>query len=465
MNKLSIITSLINITSKIQTSLVNYLEFMSVEPKQLINEDYLKLSPRPYPREKPPAPFQKEQIIRPHYTILLQIAREQGKEIKPITRRYTPLRVKVNCCRKCKAPAQYLRNHGFYRPKKNNKKFPRLTCKICSAEYAPDAQRHKPKHKCPYCAFALNPKTYRKNYTVYFCEREECPHRKLHPEGNRYNEKIWNFDYNTLIYDLPESSKKLQNIKTPKHVLDLEMSLFVESGMTARETVKILQKVYGPQIMKSQQTVLNHAEALVNYISNNEKILPMPISEKNCQDETYIRYNGKWAYLFRSFNPENRAIIAEYLSPYRDTKSCIILNKKVSEIYLANYMDPAYKLIADRAPIYGAMQKYMKQHEKANIDLHQIKGIFDEPDEENSEFRPEKQMIERSFESLKSAIKRRRSFSSFKGTQNFCYLNRIYYNYLRTHSELNNPPILLFLKSGRKVTNWHELLQYISEKQ
>ncbi|MBD3330962.1 DDE-type integrase/transposase/recombinase [Candidatus Peregrinibacteria bacterium] len=465
MNKISLIHSLIKVSSEIQTYLVNYLEFHKSEPREIKKENYLKLSPRPEKREELPKPFQKEDTSAHHYTILLKIAEEQGNLIKPVNRRVHPLRTKAKCCRKCKAPPEYLKNHGFYRPKKSGRVYPRHTCKICNAEYAPGAGRHKPKHICPYCGYALNPKTYRKNFVVYFCERDDCPHRQVHEKGNRYSEKDWLFDYETLSCKLPSGKKKLERIKN-KNLLDIEMTLYVECGMSTREVVKVMQKLYGAEIVKSHQIVLNHAEALANHLSLNEDLLPVPVSDKICEDETYLRYFGRWGYLFRAYNPETKGIIEEYFSEHRDTKGCITLNKGVVEKYLKNCRDPEFDLISDRAPIYEAMRKYFKKNEKAKIDLYQIKGIFDEPDEKNAQFRSEKQCIERSFESLKSATKRRRNFGSFRGAQIFCFLHKIYYNHLRRHSALENmPPVPLYLHSGKMVTNWNELLQFISEKQ
>ena len=259
------------------------------------------------------------------------------------------------------------------------------------------------------------------------------------------------------------SEKKLEAIRLPKQILDMEMSLFVDCAVTARDTVKILQKLYGKEIIKSHQTIHNHAEALAAFVEENEGLLPVSVSDEVCEDETYVKYEGKWGYLFRAFNPERRNVIAEHFSTHRDAKGAITLNKKVIEIYLRNLKDPEFKLISDQAPIYPCAIDYL--HEKAKIEHFAIKGIFDEPDEECSEYRSEKQMIERSFESLKSGIKRRRRFGSLTGAKTFCYLHKIFYNHLRPHESLaNEPPIPLHLKSGKQVSNWNELIQYLSEK-
>lgn len=466
MLKIKLIRGIINVSSVIQTLLINYLEFRKIEPVEQQDKGYEEWRGPPRKPDKVEKPFQKDDVIKPHYEILLKIAEEQNKAIKPLVKkRKVPLRTGAKCCRKCKAPQEYLWNHGFYTRKSTGETFPKHTCKVCYAEYAPGAERKKPKHICPYCGYAMNPQNYRKNFTVYFCCQKDCSHLKLHPEGKRYNEREWHFKYDKLETKEIHSTKNIERIRLPKQILDIEMSLFVDCAVTARDTVKILQKLYGKEIIKSHQSIFNHAEALASFVEENEDVFPTPLSDEVCEDETYVKYFGKWGYLFRAFNPDRRNIIAEHFSEHRDTKGAIILNKKVTEKYLKNMMDPEYKLISDQAPIYPAAIDYMKSKNKAHIKHFAIKGIFDEPGEKCSEYRPEKQMTERSFESLKSGIKRRRRFGSLKGAKTFCFLHKIYYNHLRPHESLNNsPPVPLHLKSGKQVSNWNEILQYIAEK-
>lgn len=466
MLKIKIIRGIINISSVLQTILINYLEFRKLEPREPKDKGYDQWKPHPEKPDSTEKPFQKEDVIKPHYSVLLALANERENPIKSIVRkRVVPLRTRAKHCRKCKAPPEYLMNHGFYTRRSTGEVFPKHTCKVCYAEYAPGAERMKPKHVCPYCGYAMNPTNYRKNFTVYFCCQKDCSHLKLHPEGKRYNERDWHFRYDKLETREIHNTKSIEQIRLPKEIFDIEMSLFIDCAVTARDTVKILQKLYGKEIIRSHQTIFNHAEALASFIEENGDILPTPLCNEVCEDETYVKYTGKWGYLFRAFNPEHRNIIAEHFSVHRDTKGAITLNKKVTEKYLKNMMDPQYKLISDQAPIYPAAIDYMESKNKAHIEHFAIKGIFDEPSEECSEYRPEKQMIERSFESLKSGIKRRRRFGSLKGAKTFCFLHKIYYNHLRPHESLNNsPPVSLHLKSGKQVSNWNELMQYITEK-
>ena len=465
MIKYKLIRGIINISSIIQTSLINYLEFHSTKPREPVEKGYSTFSSRPEKPESVSKPFQKEDVIKPNYKVLLSIAQEQGRIINPIRRRQYPLRTNEKCCRKCKAPQEYLRNHGFYTRKSTDEKFPRHTCKICFAEYAPGTARKKVKHQCPYCGYAMSLQNYRKNFNVYFCKHEACPHKKLHPKQQRYSERDWHFDYHSLKTVSFESKKQLESIRLSKHVLDLEMSLFIEVGITTREVVKVLQKIYGENIIKSHQSVLNHSEALASYIYENEDLLPTKTSDTVVQDETYIKYSGKWGYLFRAKDPVSRAIISEHLSKYRDTKGCITLNKGVRKEYLDSCKDPEYALVSDAAPIYGAMTNYFNDAELSTIHHKPVKGLKSDPQGPFEEYRPLKQIIERSFGTLKSNIKRRRGFSSFRGAEIFCFLHKIYYNHLRPHMELNKrPPVPLFLKSGRQVTNWNELLQYLAER-
>lgn len=463
MLKIRFLRGIINISSRIQTSLINYLEFKQLEPKEAEEKGYEQWKAPPQKPKKMEKPFQKEDVVKPDYKILLAMRKERGRAINPICRRKTPLRTGEKRCRKCKAPQEYLTNHGFYKQKSTGRKFPKHTCKVCYAEYAPGAARKKPKHICPYCGYAMNPQNYRKNFTVYFCCQQKCPHLKLHPEGKRYNERDWHFEYDKLETREVKSSKNIERIRLPKQILDMEMSLYVDCAVTARDTVKIMQKLYGSEIIKSHQSIFNHAEALASFVEENEEYLPSCLSDKVCEDETYVKYHGKWGYLFRAFNPENKGIITEHFSIHRDTKGAIILNKKVINQYLKNMKDPEFKLISDQAPIYPSAIDYLK--EKAKIEHFAVKGIFDKWNEEPAEYRPEKQMIERSFENLKSGIKRRRRFGSLKGAKTFCYLHKIFYNHLRPHESLaNEPPIPLHLKCGKQVENWNELIQYLSEK-
>ena len=191
-------------------------------------------------------PFQKENIIKPHYAILLGLAEERNNSIRPITRsRVERLRTGEKQCRKCKAPQQYLRNHGFYVRKSTGEIFPRHTCKVCLAEYAPQAARKKPKHICPYCGYAMDPKNYRKNFTVYFCKQKTCSHLKLHAEGKRYNEREWHFEYDKLETEQIQANHSLEKMRMNKQMLDLEMSLYVECGGQPEKQKKYCRNFMG----------------------------------------------------------------------------------------------------------------------------------------------------------------------------------------------------------------------------
>lgn len=459
----TLIRGMINLSSAVQTYLLNYLEFHG-DPKDLEEKGYRFFSARPERPKEVLTPFQKEDVVKPHYSVLLALAKEQGREVHPVLHRSFPLRSLEKTCRKCKAPKEYLKNHGYYLRKSTGEFFPKHTCKVCYAEYAPGAERKKPSHICPYCGYAMSVQKYRKDFDVYFCKEKECSHIALHPKGYRYHEKEWHFTYDQLSTHALYSKKSLEKIRVRKNFLNLEMSLFINSGMSLRETKTILQLLYGKGCLQAHQTILNHAEALAAFVKEQEEFLPLRFSTVVVEDETYLKYGGKWGYLFRAFDPISRTILAEYFSPHRDTKSCIILNKIVRETFLKQGRDPEYDLISDGAPLYPAMKGYFEEEGKAVMHHTAIIGVFPK-DGEDVKKRAQKQMIERSFGTLKSATKRRRTFSSFRGAEIFCYLHKIFYNYLRPHSELNHlPPVPLYLKNGSRVTEWNELILYLSEK-
>lgn len=453
------------LSPELQTKVINFLEFGQEDPKEIKENGFRKFDAPPEKPEEVGKPFQKEDVMVPHYTILLEIAAKNGRKIKPLVRRYERLRTGEKYCRKCHAPEQYLRNHGFYTRKTTGERFAKHACKVCEAEYAPDAIRQSPKHKCPYCGYAMDPKRKNAIFTAYYCKNKKCDHKKLHPEGKVYASREWHLEY-ASINTKPEFFSGAQNrLKMNTRLLELEMMLFVEIGASTTETAKAVRRFWGARNnLTSKQTVLNHAKKLASYLIENEKYFPKVVSNIVVEDETYIRYEGKWGYLFRAIEPLSRSITAEHFSRHRDTKGCITLNKKVNEAFLTNCRDPEYILISDQAPIYLTMTDYMHQKEMAKIDHRAVKGLFNEPNEEYPEHRGEKQMVERSFGTLKSFIKRRRGFTTFAGVETFTTLHRIFYNHLRTHSELNDVPIPIHLKNGQKVANWSQIIAYIEEQ-
>jgi transposase-like protein len=451
---------------EVQTAVVNSLEFGQSEPRVVQENGFKKFELRPEKPEFVPKPQQKEDVIVPHYSLLLELAKFNGREIRPISRRVEELRTKAAHCRKCHAPQSYLRNHGYYIRKSSGEKFPKHTCKVCMAEYAPGSGRKVSKHMCPYCGYAMDPKRKYSSFTVYYCKQKNCQHRNIHPQNKVYSERDWHLNYEKL----ETSAEFLQNahrqkLKMNMRILDLEMLLFVELGASLSETSRSISRIMGTKSqLVSRQTVLNHAKKLARFLLENEQVFPIQLSDIVVEDETYLRYAGKWGYLFRAINPKGRNIISEYFSKNRDTLSCIKLNKMVVEKYEDEKSSVSYRLISDQAPIYGVMVDYLENMEKAKIEHCAIKGIFDEPNEEHSEFRPEKQMIERSFGTLKSMTKRRRGFTSFEGVEVFTTLHRFFYNHLRVHEELKQVPVPIYLKSGLQISNWSSMIHYIAEK-
>lgn len=190
-------------------------------------------------------PFQKENIIKPHYAILLGLAEERNNSIRPITRsRVERLRTGEKQCRKCKAPQQYLRNHGFYVRKSTGEIFPRHTCKVCLAEYAPQAARKSQNISVHIAVTLWTPRIIVKFYRI-FLQTKTCSHLKLHAEGKRYNEREWHFEYDKLETEQIQANHSLEKMRMNKQMLDLEMSLYVECGVTARETKNIAETLWG----------------------------------------------------------------------------------------------------------------------------------------------------------------------------------------------------------------------------
>ncbi len=87
MLKVTLTRKIINLSDWIQTCLINYLEFHSAEPKEKREKGYESFSPISKPNNPYQKPFQKEDVIKPHYLFLFKLAKKHHKPIKPVCRK------------------------------------------------------------------------------------------------------------------------------------------------------------------------------------------------------------------------------------------------------------------------------------------------------------------------------------------------------------------------------------------
>jgi putative transposase len=134
-----------------------------------------------------------------------------------------------------------------------------------------------------------------------------------------------------------------------------------------------------------------------------------PLTSSICGDETYIKVNGKWHYVFFIFDTIKKIITSHHVSPNRDTISAI----KAIDDTLSKYKEipEDLNLVFDGNPIYLLAQHFFASH-GIHFDVTQVIGLTnDNPVSE--EYRPLKQVIERLNRTLKRYYRSTNGFGAF----------------------------------------------------
>ncbi len=247
----------------------------------------------------------------------------------------------------------------------------------------------------------------------------------------RYIHRQFNFDFKPLSKTGPVvPNVDLSRIYAPTHTLSLILTYHVNFGLSSRNTASIMQDVHGVKI--SHQTVLNYAEAVATIIKPFIDNYPYDLSNSFCGDETYIKVNGKWQYVFFFFDAVKKIILANRISPNRDTLSAI----KAMDDVLSRLKEIPDDLsfVVDGNPIYVLAQHYFAQH-GIHFDVNQVIGLTNE-DPVSKEYRPFKQIIERLNRTYKRSYRTTFGFKSPDGSIAFTTLFTAYFNFLRPHSSL-----------------------------
>ncbi|WP_164730864.1 DDE-type integrase/transposase/recombinase [Anoxybacter fermentans] len=180
--------------------------------------------------------------------------------------------------------------------------------------------------------------------------------------------------------------------------------------------------------------------------------LPLPLSDIVAIDEIYVKIKGKWHCLFTAIDGKHGFVIIQHLSKHRDAKAALTILQRVIE----QYDGKKFTLVTYKALIYEVAVHAAKVFLNANIDHHQIKGLFPYGivDYSNEVYRPYKNIVERFFGTYKSYYKRHKSFSSFEGAISHAILYQLYFNYLKPHDSFGGkPPLQITDSTGRIIEN------------
>ena len=449
---------------QVQNDIILYLLFSlgaikaSKQPDEPIDKPYRKLKVDDMPIFDKVKKYDYKDLLKKHML-------DKGKELKSVNSKI-PVPESISCpC--CGAPHIYLYD--------NNGGRGQFKCKVCNSTF--NRKNHFSKSvilRCPHCNKALEPIKDRKFFVVYKCKNNDCFfyikninslsdeqkelfETKPHAFKMRYIYRAFNIDFKPLSRVSPvKGSVSLPKIYASNHVLGLVLTYYVNYGLSARKTAAIMKDIH--QVDISHQTVLNYANTVSVITKPFVDHYPYELSDSICGDETYIRVNGKWHYIFFFFDAVKKIILSYHVSPNRDTPSAIIALDDV----LSKFKDIPKNLniIVDGNPIYLLAQHFFAQND-IFFDVSQVIGLTNE-DPVSKEFRPLKQIIERLNRTFKGNYRSSHGFGAEHGSVTFVTLFAVYFNFLRPHASLEAsvPVVVPELESLPNMpARWIKLIQ------
>ena len=429
--------------------------------EQPINKPYRKLEVDDLPIVETFEKLDHKELLQEHLAT-------KGKPLKPVQRRSNSTAVPCSLkCPKCGAPSDYLYA--------NNGDKGQFQCKVCTCLFSEKNRYTKEAVlKCPHCSKTLEKLKERKDFVVYKCKNDECTYYqkklngmskeekkrfKVDPQAFkvRYIFRQFHIHYKPLAKNSPQKPKvDLSRLYVSPHTLGLILTYHVNYGLSARRTAAIMKDVHDVSI--SHQSILNYENSVALYLKPFVDYYPYELSDQFCGDETYIRVNGRWHYLFFFFDAVKKIILSYPVSPNRDTQSAI---KAIDEVLIKMKEIPEnLTFVVDGNPIYLLAQHFFAQHDIA-FDVKQVIGLTNE-DEVSKEYRPLKQIIERLNRTFKGNYRSTHGFGSHQGSVSFVTLFVAYFNFLRPHSSIEGrvPVVIPELeKLPHMPARWTTLIQ------
>ena len=412
------------------------------------------------------SPVKKKLIFK---ELLSQHESKHGKTLKPINNRNPENKVpKLTQCPQCGAPHGYIYfNDG--------KKRSQLKCKVCDFLF----QLHKRFQRthsyfCPYCTKHLYAWKEQETATIYKCGNRQCPHRvqKLNDLNDdekkirpgllsqfkiNYQYRDYHFEVAQLKVAEPDRPTiSLHRIHNDINIFALILTLHISYAITARKTAHMLKNIW--QIKVSHQTVLNYTKTAAYYCHKFNMQHKGSIDDINAGDETYIKVKGAWHYVWFFICSVSKKISAYHFSDNRGTMAAITT---MLETVRTAKEGQKITFVCDGNPSYQSALHFVNAKIKALCcSLKSVIGLKN-LDEQSTQYRSHKQIIERLNRTYKYHVQSQNGFDTISGAVAKLVLFVTHYNFLRPHKSLaDKTPIELPGISGLPTTQakWIKIL-------
>jgi len=408
------------------------------KPEKCTDKKYAKLSVDPLPIFGEPPIVQLWQYT----TLLDNYRREHGRELRPVKRRGGKTVPVDAVCPYCGAPSEYVYDNNGGRGE--------LWCKVCNSKFSIRKPSKDDQPYCPHCLSKLELIKKRKGFDVYRCHNPDCPYRRKKLAAMTSEQKALfkksphlfkvRFIYRKFHFKFTPLSKTndyvplvdLPNISASSHVLGLILTYHINYGLPLRKTAALMYDVHGVKI--SHQSVANYCNAISPRVKPFIDNFPYELSDSHVGDETYIKINGVWNYVFFFFDAVKKIITSYRVRCHRDWESAVLA---INDVLLKFKEIPdKLNLITDGNPIYLLAQQWFAQHD-INFDITQVIGLTND-DEVSAQHRPLKQIIERLNRTFKGNYKPTTGYGADTGAVSSVTLFVAYFNFLRPHSALDD---------------------------
>ena len=403
--------------------------------------------------DKLPVYQPKENV--PNYKILMEQHQEtHGKKLKPVNRKPGKKRPPEHVhCQFCDAPAKYLSlNDG----KKQ------VYCKICKHYSNYEKEIKDVTIGCPHCDSTLvkmKKDTEKNGYLYYKCRNKNCSYfisnknrlKYLSKKKQLVNFKKLHYIYRKAVIDItslhPDSPDKpkvdLANVRASGHIIGLVLA-YRAFGNSTRAIADQLLEIHEVDI--SHATVKNYLDAAAYRLAPMVFNYPYDLSGILAADETYIRTLAKWNYLTFVFDPKAQIISALNVS---EKRNLIGLAKAINHAVLKYPLDCLNQnaefnplLVTDGNPVYQLIAQFLRQ---ANIFInHKVVIGLENNDDQSTDFRNLKQIIERLNKNFKKYINNSEHFGNTNGVLSTAIVFAAHYNFIRKNMQLNgNIPVTI----------------------
>ena len=192
-------------------------------------------------------------------------------------------------------------------------------------------------------------------------------------------------------------------------------------GLSLSKISSHLEDFYNVQV--TSVTVYNWIKKYVTLIKKHTMRLRPAVSGKWHADETEVKVNGKYAYMWNVMDSKTRFLIAKVLSYKRGSKEA---TKLLTQAFNRTAKEPN-SLITDGLKSYGAAIDAKRKDGSMRSTAHHASGLQDAGNNR----------IERMHGTIKERTKLLRGLHDIRTGRLFMDGLETYYNYARPHSALN----------------------------